>query len=79
MTVYKSVKLEAKAASGAAIAIIKGKKVKTNDKISNGDHNVPSIFLKPVSITKKNWKLLLRDGFLKRNQVCTGKFKKYCH
>ena len=79
MTVYKSVKLEAKAAAGAAIAIIKGKKVKTNDKISNGDHNVPSIFLKPVSITKKNWKLLLRDGFLKKNQVCTGKYRKYCH
>jgi D-xylose transport system substrate-binding protein len=78
MTVYKSVKLEAKAAADAAVAIIKGKKVKTNDTISNGDHNVPSIFLKPVSITKKNYKLLFRDGFLKKSDVCKGKFKKYC-
>jgi D-xylose transport system substrate-binding protein len=78
MTVYKSVKAEAKAASDAAIAIIKHKKVKTNSTISNGDHNVPSIFLKPVSITKKNYKLLFTDGFLKKSQVCNGKYKKYC-
>ncbi len=78
MTVYKSVKAEAKAAAGAAIAIIKGQKVKTNSSISNGSRNVPSIFLKPISITKKNYKLLFTDGFLKKSQVCTGKFKKYC-
>ena len=52
MTVYKSVKAEAKAAANAAIAIINHKKVKTNSSISNGDRNVPSIFLKPVSITQ---------------------------
>jgi len=34
--------------------------------------------LKPISITKKNYKLLFTDGFLKKSQVCTGKFKKYC-
>jgi D-xylose transport system substrate-binding protein len=78
MTVYKSVKLEAKAASDAAIAIIKHKKVKTNSTINNGDRNVPSIFLKPVSITKKNYKLLFKDGFLKKSDVCKGKYKKYC-
>jgi D-xylose transport system substrate-binding protein len=78
MTVYKSVRLEAAAASGAAIAIIKNKPVKTNSTINNGDRQVPSIFLKPVSITKKNYKLLFTDGFLKKSQVCIGKYKKYC-
>jgi D-xylose transport system substrate-binding protein len=78
MTVYKSVKLEAAAASGAAINIIKNKPVKTNSTINNQDRMVPSIFLKPVSITKKNYKLLFTDGFLKKSQVCIGKYKKYC-
>ena len=78
MTVYKSVKAEAAAASKVAIAIIKGKPVKTNAKLNNGTRDVPSIFLKPVSITKKNYKLLFTDGFLKRSQVCVGKYKKYC-
>jgi D-xylose transport system substrate-binding protein len=78
MTVYKSVKAEANAAAQVAIAIIKGRKVKTNATINNGSRNVPSIFLTPVSITKKNYELLFKDGFLKRSQVCVGKYKKYC-
>jgi D-xylose transport system substrate-binding protein len=78
MTVYKSVKAEAAAASGAAIAIIKGKPVKTNATINNGDRMVPAIFLKPISITTKNYKLLFKDGFLKKGEVCKGKYKKYC-
>jgi D-xylose transport system substrate-binding protein len=78
MTVYKSVRKEAAAAANAAIALIKGKKVKTNAKINNGSRNVPSIFLKPVTITKKNYKLLFKEGFLKRSQVCIGTFKKFC-
>jgi D-xylose transport system substrate-binding protein len=78
MTVYKSVRAEAKAAANAAIAIIKHKKVKTNASLNNGSRNVPSIFLTPVSITKKNYKLLFKEGFLKKSQVCTGSYKKYC-
>jgi D-xylose transport system substrate-binding protein len=78
MTVYKSVKLEAAAAAKVAIAIIKKQTVTTNSTINNGTRDVPSIFLKPVSITKANYKLLFRDGFLKRSQVCIGKYKQYC-
>ena len=78
MTVYKSVKAEAAAAARVAIAIIKNQAVTTNSKINNGTRDVPSVFLKPVSITKKNYKLLFTDGFLKRSQVCIGKYKQYC-
>jgi D-xylose transport system substrate-binding protein len=78
MTVYKSVKAEAAAASGVAIAIIKNKPVKTNSTINNGSRQVPSIFLKPVSITKANYTLLFRDGFLKKSEVCKGTYRKYC-
>jgi D-xylose transport system substrate-binding protein len=73
-TVYKSVKLEAAAAAKAAIEIIKGQAVKTNGKVSG----TPSILLTPVWITKKNYTLLFKDGFVKKSQVCTGAYKKYC-
>ena len=33
---------------------------------------------KPVAITKNNWKLLISDGFLKKSDVCTGEYAKYC-
>ena len=75
-TVYKSVRLEANAAAAAAIAILKGTKVPgVNGKVSG----TKSILLKPVWITKKNYKLLFTEGFLKKSQVCTGIYKKYCH
>ena len=75
MTVYKSVKKEAAAAAAAAIAILKGKPVPgVNGSVSG----TKSILLKPVTITKANYTLLFKDGFLKRNQVCVGKYAKYC-
>jgi D-xylose transport system substrate-binding protein len=74
-TVYKSVHKEADAAAAAAIALIKGKKVPgVNSKVSG----TPSILLTPVWVTKKNYKLLFREGFLKRSQVCIGTYAKYC-
>jgi D-xylose transport system substrate-binding protein len=74
-TVYKSVHAEANAAAAAAIAIIKGKSVPgVNAKVSG----TPSILLTPVWITKKNYKLLFKEGFLKRSQVCNGQYAKFC-
>ena len=74
-TVYKSVRKEANAAAAAAIAIIKGKPVKgVNAKVSG----IKSILLTPVWITKKNYTLLFKDGFLKKGQVCKGIYRKYC-
>ena len=60
------------------VALIKGQQVKTNAKMNNGSRDVPSILLTPVTITKSNYKLLFRDGFLKRSQVCVGQYPKYC-
>ncbi len=79
MTVYKSVRAEANAAAKVAIAIIRGQKVKTNATINNGSRIVPAIFLTPVTITKRNYTLLFREGFLRRSQVCVGKYRKYCN
>jgi D-xylose transport system substrate-binding protein len=74
-TVYKSVRKEANAAAAAAIALVKGKKVPgVNSKVSG----TKSILLTPVWITKANYKLLFKEGFLKRKQVCNGQYAKYC-
>jgi D-xylose transport system substrate-binding protein len=74
-TVYKSVRKEANAAAAAAIAIVKGKAVPgVNGKVSG----TKSILLTPVWITKANYKLLFKEGFLKRGQVCNGQYAKYC-
>jgi D-xylose transport system substrate-binding protein len=73
-TVYKSVKLEATAAAQAAINLSKGKPVKTNGTVSG----TKSILLTPVWVTKKNYTLLFKDGFLKKSQVCVGKYAQYC-
>jgi len=74
-TVYKSVRKEANAAAAAAIAIVKGKTVPgVNGKVSG----TKSILLTPVWVTKANYKLLFKEGFLKRSAVCNGQYKKYC-
>jgi len=74
-TVYKSVRKEANAAAAAAVALIKGKKVPgVNGSVSG----TKSVLLTPVWITKANYKLLFKDGFVKRSQVCIGQYKKYC-
>jgi D-xylose transport system substrate-binding protein len=73
-TVYKSVRSEANAAAAAAVAIIKGKPVKTNGKVSG----MLSILLTPKWVTKSNYKLLFKEGFVKKGQVCVGKYAQYC-
>jgi D-xylose transport system substrate-binding protein len=73
-TVYKSVRTEAAAAAKAAINLIKGQPVKTNGTVSG----TKSILLTPVWVTKSNYPLLFREGFVKKSQVCVGTYKKYC-
>src|ERR671934_267853 len=41
-----------------------------NGKSNNKVRNVPSLLLKPVWITKVNYKLPFKDGSLKKSQVC---------
>jgi D-xylose transport system substrate-binding protein len=73
-TVYKAIKPQADAAAQVAIDIINGKTPKTNGKVSG----TPSVLLKPIWLTKANYKKVFTDGFLKRNTVCTGTYAQYC-
>jgi D-xylose transport system substrate-binding protein len=79
MTVYKAVKAEADAASKLAIALAKGQSPTTNGSTDNKGTKTPSVLLKPVSVTKDNIKdTVIKDGFLKRSEICSGKFASLC-
>ena len=77
-TVYKKVKLEANAAAAAAIALLAHKKPVTNGYRMNGSKKEPTLTLPVTWITKKNYKTLFAQGWLKKSDVCVGQYKKYC-
>ncbi|HKE80703.1 MAG TPA: sugar ABC transporter substrate-binding protein [Solirubrobacteraceae bacterium] len=81
MTVYKAVKKEADAASKLAIALSKGTQPPAglvNGKTNDTARDVPSVLLTPEAITKDNVKVVFDDGFLKKEDVCTGKYASMC-
>ncbi len=81
MTVYKAVAKEADAAAKLAIALSKGEEPPSglvNGESDDGTRQVPSVLLEPQSITKDNIDVPIKDGFLKREEVCTGRFSAMC-
>jgi D-xylose transport system substrate-binding protein len=81
MTVYKAVKKEADAASQLAIALSKGTAAPAglvNGKTNDTARDVPSVLLTPEAITKDNIKVVFDDGFLKKSDVCAGKYASLC-
>ena len=79
MTVYKAIKGQAAAAAKLAIALVKGQRPSgVNGRTFDGRRQVPSVLLKPVAITKRNWEVLIKDGFLKRSEVCVGNYRRFC-
>jgi D-xylose transport system substrate-binding protein len=77
-TVYKYVPLETKAAVAAAIALLHGKKPKSNGFRMNGSKKEPTLTLPVQWITKKNYKMLFKQHWLTRSEVCIGAYKKNC-
>ncbi len=79
MTVYKGIKAQATAAAKLAIALLRNPPAPgVNGKTFDGKRQVPSVLLTPVTITKRNYTLLFKDGFLKKGEVCRGAYAKYC-
>jgi D-xylose transport system substrate-binding protein len=77
-TVYKKVSLEANAAAAAAIALLHGKKPKSNGFRMNGSKKEPTLTLPVTWITKKNYTTLFKQHWLKKSEVCIGQYAKYC-
>jgi D-xylose transport system substrate-binding protein len=81
MTVYKAIKAEADAAAKLAIALAKGQEPPAglvNGKSDDTARQVPSVLLKPQAITKDNIDVVIKDGFLKKEDICSGQFAQFC-
>ncbi|MDQ7903304.1 sugar ABC transporter substrate-binding protein [Phytohabitans sp. ZYX-F-186] len=80
MTVYKAIKKEADAAAELAIGLAKGEKKTTSQTVKDpeGGRDVPSVLLTPVAITKENVKDVVADGFVTKEELCTGSFAAAC-
>ncbi|AWB92090.1 sugar ABC transporter substrate-binding protein [Aeromicrobium chenweiae] len=79
MTVYKSAKAEAGAVAKLAIALAKGEKgsAEQTSRDDEGNRDVPSVLLDPVSVDKSNVKDVIADGGAAKEDVCKG-FAKEC-
>jgi len=80
MTVYKSAKAQAAALADTAIALVNGEDAPTTGVTHDdeGDRDVPSVLLDPVSITKDNVKDVIDDGGQSAADVCTGDYADLC-
>ncbi len=80
MTVYKAIKQQAEASAQAAVDLANGKAPSgATSTVNNGEVDVPSILLTPVSVTKENVKdTVVADGFYTAAQICTGAFADAC-
>ncbi|SCL19612.1 D-xylose transport system substrate-binding protein [Micromonospora nigra] len=80
MTVYKAIKEEAKAAADLAIALAKGERKDTGQTVKDPEsgRDVPAVLLTPKAIYKENVKDVIADGFVTKDEVCTGAFVQLC-
>jgi D-xylose transport system substrate-binding protein len=78
MTVWKDTRVLAKAAAGAAVSLLKGTALKTTGTVPNGKLKEKAYIIPPVSLDKSNWTKIYTSGFLKKSDICTGAYKKYC-
>ena len=78
MTVWKDTRVLAKAAAKAAVQLIKGQKLTTTGSVPNGSKKEPAFIIAPVALYKSNWTKIYTSGFLKKSDICTGSYKKYC-
>jgi D-xylose transport system substrate-binding protein len=80
MTVYKAVKKEADATAQLAVDLAKGKKGQTNATVNDpvGKRNVPAVLETPVAIYKDNVKDVVADGFVTKDELCTGTYAALC-
>lgn len=84
MTAYKPIYLEAQASVALALYLRAGQTPPsglvngtTNDSTAKAD--VPSSLLTPLSVDASNMAAtVVKDGFVKASEICTGKFKAMC-
>ncbi|HEX6497924.1 MAG TPA: substrate-binding domain-containing protein [Micromonosporaceae bacterium] len=80
MTVYKAVKQEADAAAQLAISLAKGEKKTVDQKVTDpeGKRDVPAVLLTPKAIYKDNVKDVVADGYVTKDELCSGDYAAKC-
>ena len=83
MTIYKAIKPEAEVAAQLAVALVQGKQPPAgtvNTQTPNGAAgSIPSVIFKPVAVTVDNIQsTIVKDGFWKPSEICTGQFAAGC-
>ncbi|MFC5829061.1 sugar ABC transporter substrate-binding protein [Nonomuraea insulae] len=80
MTVYKAVKKEADAAAKLAVALAKGEKPTATGSVKDPESNqdVPAELLEPQAIYADNVKDVVTDGYVTKEELCTGDFAAKC-
>lgn len=84
MTIYKAIKPEAELAAQIAYNLLQGKSpfdgvTADQSTVKNTTKDVPSALLTPVVVTKDNVKdTVIKDGFQKASDVCTGAYAQAC-
>ncbi|MGY2001865.1 sugar ABC transporter substrate-binding protein [Blastococcus sp. SYSU DS1024] len=80
MTVYKPIEEEANALAELAVALVNGEEPEVDGSVEDpeGDREVPSVLLEPVSIFRENVSRVIEDGYQSAEDVCTGEFAAAC-
>jgi D-xylose transport system substrate-binding protein len=82
MTVYKAIRPEAEIAAEVAIALGRGEdppEDQVNQQVDNGQGDVPSMILDPVSVTTENVNdTIVADGFWSVEEICEGDYAAAC-
>ncbi|MFI5935662.1 sugar ABC transporter substrate-binding protein [Actinoplanes sp. NPDC051494] len=68
MTVYKAIEDEAEVAAGLAVALARGDR----------EPATPTVLLTPQAIYQDNVNDVVKDGFVTKEQLCTGEFARLC-
>lgn len=78
MTVWKDTRVLARVAAASAVSLLKGTALKATGTVPNGKLKEKAYIIPPVALTKANWKVIYTSGFLKKSDICTGAYKKFC-
>ena len=80
MTVYKAVKQEADAAAKLAVGLAKGEQQTAPDTIKDPESgkDVPSVLLEPQAITIDNVNDVVADGYVTKDELCSGSYAAKC-
>jgi D-xylose transport system substrate-binding protein len=80
MTVYKPIRAEAQAAADLAIKLFKDEAPTTKDRVKDPESGayVNAVLLQPRAIFKADVSSVIKDGFVERKAVCTGRFAALC-